>query len=467
VPRRKHLKTGRGQRGQIIIVAAILLPILLAMAGLAVDVGSYAAERRNLQNAADAIALAAARDLPDQTAAQASAQTYAAKNGIAPSNMTVTVTGGSTTPTVRVVINKSHSFAFMAIVGIGSRAVGGIASAGKFSLGGGSGVVPWAVTENTVNAATPGSLVTLKYDSTNANNGNFGIIDIDGQGSSVYGNSATYGASDTACSTATSTCGTTSCPGSFPSTCAENSPTCDGPDCDPETGNKVGDTQNAIDFRMQHTSANCDSFDEVFTQITTFLEPDAASDAPLLVEAAPVVGPNGKVLVPPQMPGRAPRTNTPTRTSTPVPTNTALPTATYTSAVPTATSPPAATSTATSPPTSTPTLAPTSVPGSGKFALTAACNPWTQGACDPAPSTMLCSRRVFILPIINGFGGGSALPVTILKFALFYLEGYQNGQCTGSSCTVTGRFINAEITTGAIAAGYDASAAVQFVKLIE
>ena len=58
-------------------------------------------------------------------------------------------------------------------------------------------------------------------------------------------------------------------------------------------------------------------------------------------------------------------------------------------------------------------------------------------------------------------------PVTILKFALFYLEGYQNGQCSGSSCTVTGRFINAQITTGAIAAGYDSSAAVQFVKLIE
>src|SRR5437660_1670719 len=97
MPRRKHRKGGRGQRGQIIVIAAILLPILLAMAGLAVDVGSYAAERRSLQNAADAIALAAARDLPDQTAAQASAQTYAAKNGIAPSNMTVTVTGGSTT----------------------------------------------------------------------------------------------------------------------------------------------------------------------------------------------------------------------------------------------------------------------------------------------------------------------------------------------------------------------------------
>src|SRR2546423_15151262 len=97
VPLRKHRKSGRGQGGQIIVLAAILLPILLAMAGLAVDVGSYAAERRNLQNAADAIALAAARDLPNQNAAQASAQAWATKNGINSSNMTVTITGGSAT----------------------------------------------------------------------------------------------------------------------------------------------------------------------------------------------------------------------------------------------------------------------------------------------------------------------------------------------------------------------------------
>src|SRR5438067_6162245 len=105
---------------------------------------------------------------------------------------------------------------------------------------------------------------------------------------------------------------------------------------------------------MQHTSSACDSFSEVFTPITALLEPEPASDSPLLVEAAPVVGPNGKVLVaPPEMPGRAPRTNTPTRTSTPAPTNTPVPTATYTAAAPTSTRPPAATSTATSLPTST------------------------------------------------------------------------------------------------------------------
>ena len=50
----------RGERGQAIIIVALLLPVLLGMAGMAVDIGSYASERRTLQNAADSIALAAA-----------------------------------------------------------------------------------------------------------------------------------------------------------------------------------------------------------------------------------------------------------------------------------------------------------------------------------------------------------------------------------------------------------------------
>ena len=36
----------RRERGQVLVIAAILLPVLLAMAGMAIDVGSYASERR-------------------------------------------------------------------------------------------------------------------------------------------------------------------------------------------------------------------------------------------------------------------------------------------------------------------------------------------------------------------------------------------------------------------------------------
>src|SRR5438067_6069672 len=122
----------RSERGQVIMLAALVLPLLLGMAALAVDVGGYSAHRRDLQNAADAIALAAARDLPSATDAQTTANVYAAKNGINPADMTVTVipqSGSITNPTVRVAIEKPHSFAFIGALGVGSKLVSASAAA--------------------------------------------------------------------------------------------------------------------------------------------------------------------------------------------------------------------------------------------------------------------------------------------------------------------------------------------------
>jgi Flp pilus assembly protein TadG len=50
-------------RGQILVVAAVLLTILLAAAGFSIDIGRQEAERRHVQNAADAGALAACQAL--------------------------------------------------------------------------------------------------------------------------------------------------------------------------------------------------------------------------------------------------------------------------------------------------------------------------------------------------------------------------------------------------------------------
>ena len=51
------------QRGQVLILFAILLVVLLAVAGLTIDIGRQVAERRHVQTAADAGALAACRAL--------------------------------------------------------------------------------------------------------------------------------------------------------------------------------------------------------------------------------------------------------------------------------------------------------------------------------------------------------------------------------------------------------------------
>jgi len=53
----------REQRGQVLILFAILLVVLLSVAGLTIDIGRQVAERRHVQTAADAGALAACRAL--------------------------------------------------------------------------------------------------------------------------------------------------------------------------------------------------------------------------------------------------------------------------------------------------------------------------------------------------------------------------------------------------------------------
>ena len=70
-------------RGQVLVLFAILIVVLLAFAGLTIDIGRQVAERRHVQTAADAAALAACRALIDgdtDAAAATEAQLVALAN---------------------------------------------------------------------------------------------------------------------------------------------------------------------------------------------------------------------------------------------------------------------------------------------------------------------------------------------------------------------------------------------------
>ena len=74
----------RAERGQTLVILALVITVLMLMAGLAVDVGMAYNERRDLQNAADAAALAGAQALcdgQDHGAASAVATTVGTANG--------------------------------------------------------------------------------------------------------------------------------------------------------------------------------------------------------------------------------------------------------------------------------------------------------------------------------------------------------------------------------------------------
>ncbi len=362
-----------GERGQALVLGLLLLPFLVGMTGMAIDIGSYASERRTLQNAADSIAIAAAQDLPDSAAATAAANTYAGHNGIDLTSMTVTISGGTTAPKVTVQLTDPHNFAFMKIFGVDSKNVGARAAAVKASFGGGAGIVPWSVTQATVDASANGSLVTMKYDATGGNTGNFGAIRIDGPGASTYNTSVRFGSTSVACAISAPNCVAGACPGTYPSTCSETAPECDGPDCTPQTGNLIGPTRTGVDFRINNTMASCDTFNEAF----------GPADA------------------------------------------------------------------------------------NGIYQLNSGCNPWIDGPGKCQTTTSICSRRVIIIPVVDSFGNGASDPATIQRFALVFLEGYDAGKCQGNDCEIKGRFVKAEITTGALAGAYDPTAQIHFARLSE
>lgn len=241
----------RSEHGQALAMSALFIVVLAGAAAIAVDVGSYMAHRRSLQNDADAIALAASQGLPDQGETMALADSWAVKNGIDPDTMTVTITDQNLphepNPKVRVDLAADHVLTFMSVLGKSTADVSTTATAIKTSPGGGNQLVPWSILEETKDTTSPGDPVVLKYDANTSSDGNFGAVRIDGNGSNIYEESVMHG-SQTAI-------------------CAQSAVDCDGPSIiTTETGNMTGGTRDGTDYRLDNTSAACDSWDEAIIE---------------------------------------------------------------------------------------------------------------------------------------------------------------------------------------------------------
>ena len=66
---RSLLTRSRDESGQVLVFVAFILTVIVGMAALVVDVGSWYQAHRHLQTAADAAALAGAQELPNQSLA--------------------------------------------------------------------------------------------------------------------------------------------------------------------------------------------------------------------------------------------------------------------------------------------------------------------------------------------------------------------------------------------------------------
>lgn len=81
------------ENGQTLVLAAVLLPVLMGMLGLSIDVGILRYQKRLMQNAADAAAIAGALEISacgstsNCTAMKTAAQSALVENGLTGSSL--------------------------------------------------------------------------------------------------------------------------------------------------------------------------------------------------------------------------------------------------------------------------------------------------------------------------------------------------------------------------------------------
>jgi Flp pilus assembly protein TadG len=155
------------------VLFAAVLAALLGMAGLTIDYGNWWLARRQVQNAADAAALAGAGKLPAGfPAARSAAQAEYASNGIANDSVTVTQsTDLANNDSVTVTVHRTVGTWFTGILGVKSVQVSATARATveSYTQINGESAMPWGVLQGTY---VPGQQYSIYTKTTaNANNG--------------------------------------------------------------------------------------------------------------------------------------------------------------------------------------------------------------------------------------------------------------------------------------------------------
>ncbi len=156
--RRRAAARLTGERGAVAVMVALLLVPLLGFAAIAVDIGALYAERARLQTAADAAALAVARDCArgDCGDAQATATELVEANvGAADADEPVL-----TSSTVTVTGNNATEHWFAPVIGHDASQVSATATVAWGAPGGGTAALPIAFSWCSFDAQTGGSLPT-------------------------------------------------------------------------------------------------------------------------------------------------------------------------------------------------------------------------------------------------------------------------------------------------------------------
>jgi len=283
----------RQESGQALVLAAASMVVILGMAAMAIDVGMFLQERRDLQNAADAAALAGAQELPYAPAgAVADATAWAEQNGIAVGELEgVTVsTTYATDDTITVQVKRDVPWVFARVLGRGSDTVRADASARVGSPAWADNVMPWALKESVQLDITYGEEVTLKYSAGDKESGGNcnNAVDDDGDtlvndgcpanGASESGAQCDNSADDDGDNEVNDGCPAGGTSGNYGLLDLGGGEGCNayrdnivsGADVTvnslvpSEPGNCVGPTEQGLEDRLNACSAECESFEQVF-----------------------------------------------------------------------------------------------------------------------------------------------------------------------------------------------------------
>ena len=273
----------RREKGQILVLAAASMAVVFGFAALAIDIGHFLHTRTELQKDVDALALGGAQGLPSQSTATRYADALKGPNGLTSSDTVEYDFGhycdGSAFPSGSAMITvraTRHNSSFLAQVagwtgddGKGGATIKACATAGKFSLGGATGVRPFALEDTCMQKVGYGDIVTVKYDSSTTRNcdsfqGNYAAVDVKlksapntfDTGGDPFRENIQYGSPTQLCTQPSASTDTTCCP-TLTSGCTAIY------QIQTETGNLVGPTKQGLKYLFDNTPANCDTWDEV------------------------------------------------------------------------------------------------------------------------------------------------------------------------------------------------------------
>jgi hypothetical protein len=173
-------------RGQATVLTLVMLVVLLGMAALVLDLGSWYRADRQTQAAADAAALAGAQALPSDSGSAASlAQQYVTKNGGGTTAVTFK-NGLLDNDTISVTLSRTAEGTFTKLFGVGSATVGSHATARASMMDEAKYVAPIGVNlahkKLKGSASCPcfgaGNLTTLPLGKTGVPGG-FDVINVD------------------------------------------------------------------------------------------------------------------------------------------------------------------------------------------------------------------------------------------------------------------------------------------------